>query len=315
MQRYIAALSTLMLFSLSTAVPAQTARPTDDGVVSMIEAVQKDVKEFERKLDKDVRKGKVRGPTAEVDVDSYLEDFNDNIEKLGDRFKKDYSASAEVLTVLNQANGIQKFIDSQPPTLKGRSEWDVAKASLNQLAQAYGTTFPPPANASARRINDAELEQAAEIVAKQAETFRKGVKDAYSKEEKGALETVQADADAVSDAARKLASKIDDEKPATGEAANLVRSVAAVEKDVAGRTLPATATAAWTEISKAMNKINQSFGVADTAAKAEPAPAPAAEPAPAPAAESAPAPAPEATSAAPSDAAEPTAESAPAEQQ
>jgi hypothetical protein len=296
-------------------VPAQTARPSDDGVVSMIETVQKDVKEFERKLDKDVRKGKVRGPTAEVDVDSYLEDFNDNLEKLGDRFKKDYSASSEVLTVLNQANGIQRFIDSQPPTLKGRSEWDVAKASLNQLAGAYGTAFPLPANPSARRINDAELEQAAELVAKQAETFRKGVKDAYSKEEKGALETVQADADAVSDAARKLASKIDDEKPATGEAANLARSVAAVEKDVAGRTLPAAATAAWAEISKAMNKINQSFGVADTAAKAEPAPAPAAESAPAPAAESAPAPAPEATAAAPSDAAEPTAESAPTEQQ
>jgi hypothetical protein len=258
-------------------------------VISLIETVQKDIKEFERKLDRDVRKGKVRGPTAEVDVDSYLDDFNESLERLRDRFKKDYSASAEALTVLNQAGGIQRFIDSQPPTLKGRSEWDVAKASLNRLAEAYGTTFPPPPNASARRINDAELQQASDTIVKNAQTFRKALKDAYTSEEKAALQAAEDSVDAVADAAKKLKSRIGSDKPATGEAANLAQNVAAVETAVAGRKLSASATDAWNELSKAMNKIDQAFAVSEPAPKTEPAQPAAANAAPAPAESAAPA--------------------------
>lgn len=347
MRRYIGTLSALLLLAGPDAATAQSARLSDDGVESLIETVQDDIKEFEGKLDRDVRKGKVRGPTAEVDVDTYLDDFEENLERLGDRFKKDYSASAEALTVLNQAAGIQRFIDSQSPTLKGRSEWDVAKASLNRLAEAYGTTFPLPANASARRINDAELQQAADAIVKHSQAFRKSLKDAYTSEEKAALQTAEDSVDAVGDAAKQLKSRIDSEKPATGEAANLAQTVAAVETGVAGRKLSASATEAWNELSKAMNKIEQEFRLPEPAAKAESAqpasasaapaaaesaapapaesaaPAPAESAAPAPAESAAPAPTPAAnadaateaaTTPAPAETAEAAAESAPAEQ-
>jgi hypothetical protein len=302
MRRYVATIGALLLFACADAATAQSARPSDDGVISLIETVQKDIKEFERKLDRDVRKGKVRGPTAEVDVDTYLGDFDENLERLRDRFKKDYSASAEALTVLNQAGGIQRFIDSQSPTLKGRSEWDVAKASLNRLAEAYNTTFPPPPNASARRINDAELQQATDAIVKHAQTFRKSLKDAYTSEEKAALVTAQDSVDAVGDAAKQLKSRIGSDKPATGEAANLAQKVGAVETGVAGRKLSASATEAWNELSKAMNKIKQAFGLPEPAPKAE-----ASQPASASAAKATP-------TAAPAESAEAPAEAAPAEQ-
>ena len=314
MGRFLVTISALLLFTVPDVVPAQSARPSDDGVVSLIETVQKDIKQFEKKLDSDVRKGKVRGPTAEVDVDNYLKDFDTSLERLRDRFKKDYSASAEALAVLNQAGGIQRFIDSQPPTLKGRSEWDVAKASLNQLAWAYNTMFPPPPNASARRINDTELGQAADAVAKHAQTFRKGLKDAYTSEEKAALQKVQDSVDAVSDAAKQLKSRISSEKPASGEAAALAKTVAAVETAVAGRNLSESATTAWGELSKSMNKINQAFGVPEPAPKAEPAKEEAASAAPKPAPEAAPAAAaPAEAAAAPAGAADATATSPPAD--
>jgi hypothetical protein len=104
------------------------------------------------------RPGTIRGAQAGVNVDRYFEDFNTDLERLEERFKAKYSASAEVLTVLRKATDIDRFIDSQPASLKGRSEWDEAAAALKQLAEAYGTTFPLTAGAPGpRRINDQEV--------------------------------------------------------------------------------------------------------------------------------------------------------------
>lgn len=261
MKSIVVALGTWIALSLAGAAMAQDARPSDKAVVSLIETVQKDVKDFERNLDRNIARGKIRGATAEVDVAAYLSDFDTSLDRLRKRFKKDYSASAEALTVLNQAGGIERFIASQPPTLKGRSEWDVAKASLNRLAGAYGTTFPPPENASARRINDAELQQATDAIVKNAQTYRKALTETFTKDEKPALQTAQASVDALSNAAKALKSRISSGKPATGEAANLGKQAAAVQSGVSGRQLSAPATQAWTAMSSAVDKINQAFGV------------------------------------------------------
>lgn len=64
--------------------------------------------------------------------------------------------------IMKRAEGLDKFVDSQPASLKGRSEWDTFTASLNELAGAYGTTFPLKADSPPRRMNDLEIQQATE---------------------------------------------------------------------------------------------------------------------------------------------------------
>lgn len=236
------------------------ARPSDKTVVGHIDAVQKSIKQFERSLDSDLKRGTIRGASTEVNVENYLKDFSIDIDRLRKRFKSNYSASAELATVLEKADSIRRYVESQPATFKGRSEWDVAAAALNDLSGAYGTTFPLAEGTSPRRINDAEISQAADQVVKNASSYRKTLKGAFTKEESAARASAEKGADAVTNAAKALKSRIGSGKPASGEAAALGETLTAAEATVAGRTLPEGATTAWTAVKSAAAKIAQGFG-------------------------------------------------------
>lgn len=246
---------------------AQSARAGDKAVSGFMENVQKSVKDFERRLDSKLKNGTIRGATTEVNVENYLKDFDTDIDRMRDRFKPSYSASSEVQAVLKNAGGIDRYMKSQSAALKGRSEWDVAAASLNQLATAYGASFPTPDDAAIRRINDGEIVAATDTVTKQAQAYRKALKDAFTKEESAALGTAQKSADALSTAAKNLKSRIKSGKPASGEAGVVGETFAAAQAAVAGRTLPAPAVAAWKGIEAAIGTIDQAFGVAKPAAE------------------------------------------------
>lgn len=255
----LAGIALAVLGSLPAAAQI-AARPSDKTVVGYIDGVQKSVKQFERSLDSKLKRGTIRGTSTEVNVENYLKDFSIDIDRLRKRFKSNYSASAELATVLEKAEGIRRYVESQPATFKGRSEWDVVAAALNDLSGAYGTAFPLAEGASPRRINDAEISQAADQIVKNASSYRKALKGAFTKEESAARASAEKGSDAVSNAAKALKSRIKSGKPASGEAAALAEALAAAEATVAGRTLPENATAAWAGVTGAAAKIAQGFG-------------------------------------------------------
>ena len=196
---------------------------------------------FARALDKNVKKSTIRGASGEVDVENFLKDFETSLDRLEERFDAKYAASAELNAVMRQAGGIEKFIQSQSPALKGRSEWDDFKASLQSLAAAYGSVFPLDESKPPRRMNDLEIQQAADSVIDHGSKLRKKLSDVFSKEEKQAKETAQADIDAMQKAAKNLKARVDDGKPASGEAAVLADSVKKLRASLGTRTLPGDA--------------------------------------------------------------------------
>jgi hypothetical protein len=103
---------------------------------------------------------------------SALQDYQDNTQKLKDRFTADYAASAEVATVLNQSTAIDTFMQGSPSAMKGRSEWDRQTVNLKHLADAYDTTSPLPAGATVRRMNDKETAGVATAIATAANGFK-----------------------------------------------------------------------------------------------------------------------------------------------
>jgi len=248
---------------LSAPTNAQVARPGDRAVSDIIDGVQSSVSQFERGLDSDFKTATLRGEKTDVRVENFLEDFNEDIERLRARFKGAYSASADVAAVLHKATKVDKFVQSQPPSFKGRSDWDVAAAKLKELASAYETSFPTPGDASPRRINDAEIEQAAETISKEAKTFRKGLSGAFPKEDAAALATAQKSADSLSKAADTLKNRSRSDQPASGEAGVLAEALAATKISVAGRTLSEPATAAWGRIETAAKTVSQAFSSAE----------------------------------------------------
>ena len=255
----VAGLTLAALFSV--AANAQTARPSDSQVEELIEQTQKSAASFERAMDRDLKSSTVRGANGEVKVDLYLKDFQTDIERMKGRFNGKYAASAELVTVMNRAGSLGAFVESQPASFKGRSEWDTFAAKLNELAAAYGSSFPMKADSPPRRMNDLEIEQATDAAVKHGQTLRRALPDVYGKEDKASIKTTEGHIEAMTKAAKGLNARIDDHKPASGEAAVFAEAVAKVQSALGERALTADAKAAAEGITAAVLKVEQAFGM------------------------------------------------------
>jgi hypothetical protein len=240
---------------------AQTGeRLSDKDVKNIIEEVNQARDRFEDQLDGKLKSSTLRGERGEVNVEAYLDDLQENVKKLKDRFNDNYAASKEAETVLRQGTDINTYMKAQPNDLKGRSEWDVMAQQLGRLAVAYGTTFPLPASPSVRRINDKEAAEAADEVAKAADKLKTQINNEASltKETKDA---VKEDIDALIQQAKQVKSRAEDSKPATAEMRDLMIMTGKVGTFVKQNTVGPATTSAWEAIQTPMTKLQQAYGL------------------------------------------------------
>jgi hypothetical protein len=237
---------------------ARPERLSDKDVKALIEQVDNGRDKFEGNLDGAFKGSTLRGPSGETKVAGALQDYQDNTQKLKDRFTADYAASAEVATVLKQSTAIDTFMQSSPSAMKGRSEWDRQTTNLKHLAEAYGTSFPLPAGASVRRMNDKETAASAAALATAANSFKSDLdKDkTLAKSEKEAakkdLEVLIKQADAVK-------SRTNGGKPATGEVRQLVEQAAKLQTFVGAHQIPTMTN--WQTVQASLGKLQQAFGL------------------------------------------------------
>lgn len=171
----------LKVFALSVAMVATAAvtqtqfvRPSDTDVKNLIGQVGQSRDRFQDALDSKLKSSILRGASGEVNVDKFLDDLKRNADQMRDRYNSDYAASTEVLTLLRQGTDIHTFMSGQAGAFKGKSEWEAFASVLGTLATAYGTSFPLPQGASARRMNDKEVAVIADTVALKADQFLQG---------------------------------------------------------------------------------------------------------------------------------------------
>lgn len=258
------ALGACVLFAFSSAVLADEpmARLSDKDVKSLVKTIEKQRKSFERSLDSKFKRSILRGPGGEIQISTYLDDLEDSIEQLGKRFTGSYSASAEATETLKRADFMNSYVRNNPQ-MKGANEWDVFGSSLQQLAHAYGTSFPLPDDAAIRRIGDGELQDAASATSKFAKDMRKPVrKHAKGTDElKAAGKSLNDELSSLSDHSRSLASRIRSGKPASAEARQLMDSVDRIESLLDTEGMPDEVAAAWQEGSKSIAKVKQAFAL------------------------------------------------------
>ncbi len=260
-----AAIAGGVLLALGLAAPILAAeRLNDKDVKQLIDRMDSERDRFEDQLDGKLKRSIIRGPRGEVDVERYLDDLQENMDKLKGRFTSDYSGSAEVTTILRQGSDIHRYMATLPANYDGASEWTRLSSTLTELAVVYGTTFPVVEGGPlAQRMNDKELKKTAGEVAKSAEQFKHDL-DASLKAQNvdtATRETAVKEADALKEAAEKLEDTIDDEKPASGEARTLLEHAAAMRTAAAGRTLSAAAKTSWGAVEDGLVKIVQAFGL------------------------------------------------------
>ena len=150
-------------------------RLTDRDLKTLVARIEEGRDRFDNALDDQQKRSLLRGPSGEVDVNRFLNDFQETIDRLEERLRPEYAASAEAGTLLRQASGIDAFFRQQPPGTRGESEWNRLTTDLEALAGAYGTEFPLPGNASVRRMGDREVAGAVDEVSRAAERLKKSL--------------------------------------------------------------------------------------------------------------------------------------------
>ena len=256
----LAALLVAYCSATSSAAQEPAARMSDKAVKQLVDDIEDQQKRFARALDSSFRRSVLRGPGGEIEVEGYLDDFNEDINRFSDRFDGNYSASAEVKDLLIRADMMNAYIHANP-SVKGANEWDVLESSLQQLAAVYGTTFPLPDDPVIRRIGDGELEDAASATSKFAGHFRgtvrketrrlDGLDDPSAK--------LEDEISSLEDVSKALASRIRKDKPASAEARQLLDTVGKIEALLATPGMPSTLKTAWATSEKDVEKIAQAF--------------------------------------------------------
>lgn len=254
----------VVLTAMLGAAPVAAERLSDKDVKALIERIDNERDRFEDQLDGEVKHSILRGPGGEVHVERYLDDLQENIKKLKERFSSNYAASAEVTTVLRQGGDISRFMATKPPNMDGASEWNRLSASLSQLATVYGTSMPPPEGQGARRVNDNEIKVATTQMAKDVDHFKKELDTSLKHDttvDKATREAAVKQVETLKDDAKQLGSLAGDGRPASGEAKELLDRAAAIRGAMANRTLSPPAKTAWATIEKSLDKVAMAFGL------------------------------------------------------
>ena len=245
------------------AVPGFAQAPerlSDKDVKALIDQVDEGRDKFEGNLDGQFKGSTLRGPAGETKVAGALQDYQDNTKKLQERFTADYSASAEVTTVLKQSTSIDTFMQGSSSAMKGRSEWDRQVVE----PQAPGGGLRHHVSPARRRHGPPDERQG------------DGGRGRVSRHGGGSLQETTSARPTRSRSpsgtpprrtsrcwsSRPIRSShaSSDGKPATGEVRQLVEQAAKVQTFVDAHPIP-TAVTNWQAVQTSVGKLQQAFGL------------------------------------------------------
>jgi hypothetical protein len=253
----------LAVTALCWTAPALAAdRLTDKDVKSLVARIEHDRDRFDNALDGKLKNSILRGPSGEVKIADFLNDFQESIDRLEERLKPDYAASAEAATLLRRATAIHRMFREQPSGVRGESEWSRLETDVKALAVAYGTDFPLPENATVRRIGDGELAAAIDAIAVIGNQLKKSLDTDLKKDatiDKTARQAMVSEADGLSKDAKALRGRVKDGRPSSAEAERLLARAAKVQSIVDAHQMP-TATTAWTTATAGLQTVASAYG-------------------------------------------------------
>jgi len=250
---------------LFAAAPARAAdRLNDKDVQKLLESIEQNRSKFEAALDDDLKNATLRSPRGEVKTDAFLNDLQDQVERARERFESDYSASSEVVALLDYTSRLDTWVTGQATGFKGSVEYASFAADLRRLASAYNTTFPQSAGGTARRINDAELVTAAANIEKYIDVFKKEfhatLASPNNQQIVGTSGQVAADrVDMLKANAHALNARLADKQKGVEEAQALIAQALSLANELSRYSLTSGATTTWTPLRAELGKVAEGY--------------------------------------------------------
>jgi hypothetical protein len=258
-------LSIVIVLALALTLPAGAAaaeRLTDEQVKKLIEDIDEGYKTWKRDLEKqNLDDAVITSSERTVKVKDFLKDFDKAIETFDGRFKSDYAASPEALTLLRRGSDVA--LRNKRQNLTPGSAWSALAVKLDALAHAYGIGFPVESmNVLAARLNDGELAtkvERTEAAVKQlqrdtekAAKADKGIDKATREQLKGSIQQVE-------EKAKEVRTRIKEDRPAAVEVSQLFAETAKVKDTLGKLSLTTAAAPAWKGIESGNEALARAF--------------------------------------------------------
>ena len=183
--RAVSLVLTLALLSLGlgSAVQAQTRpyRMTDRQVDVIVRNLENSADRFRGSMADWLDRSRYQNTRAEDDINAFVQNFENSIDTLRDRFNSRSSVAADVELVLRQASLINSFMMRNRLGARAEGDWRVVRANLNQLARAYNVTWnwnQPVANVGVQvptRVNDQQVALILGRIEARADTFKSSI--------------------------------------------------------------------------------------------------------------------------------------------
>jgi hypothetical protein len=116
-------------------------RLSDKDVKRLLDRLEKDSDKFRKSVDKTLDKSRLDSTNREDDINRFVKDFEDEIDRLKDRFDDHKTVSADVEVVLRRAVLIDRFMQRHRVSTEMQGDWAAVKADLDELARAYNVSW------------------------------------------------------------------------------------------------------------------------------------------------------------------------------
>jgi len=251
-------------------VPRATApeRLTDQEVEALLESIENKRSAFEAALDTKLKNSTIKGERGEVKTNEFFDDLQDQVKRSRDRFSADYSASSEVLSLLQFATRLEAWASTQPTGFRGSREWSGLATDFRRLAAAYNSALlrsgQAALGAQARRLNDAELVTAAANVEKNMDAFRNAYDSALAANTNltpASRQSAIHNVDAMKNSARALHAALGKQQKGITEANALLKESAGMVDATLKLPPNSSAMAAWAPVREELSKVALAYEV------------------------------------------------------
>jgi len=241
---------------------AARERLTDEEVRALIESVEKKRAAFEAALDEKLKNTTIKGARGEVNTNEFFDDLQDQVRRARERFSPNYSASSEVLSLLQFATRLDAWASTQPAGFQGSREWGALAADFRRLSAAYNSSLLRPGQKAlgdqARRLNDAELVTVAATVEKNMDAFRNAYDSALAANTNltpASRKTAIQNVDAMTNSARALNTALGKEQKGIAEANALLKGSAVMIDTTLQLPPNSSAAKAWAPVREELTKV------------------------------------------------------------
>ena len=241
---------------------AARERLTDEEVKALLESVEKKRAAFEAALDEKLKNSTIKGARGEVNTNEFFDDLQDQVRRARERFSPNYSASSEVLSLLQFATRLDAWASTQPAGFQGSREWGALAADFRRLSAAYNSSLLRPGQKAlgdqARRLNDAELVTVAATVEKNMDAFRNAYDSALAANTNltpASRKTAIQNVDAMKNSARALNTALGKEQKGIAEANALLKGSAVMIDTTLQLPPNSSAAKAWAPVREELTKV------------------------------------------------------------